>query len=61
MRRISITMTKCERCKKPIATMSQPLLGTNAEKARFDRICMDCATEEEKYEVLRIQGQAWIK
>ena len=43
--------TTCRRCGKPLMTGSRSLYGNDAAKARLDRICGDCVTDEERHEM----------
>lgn len=60
MRRIEILTTTCRKCGKTIATLSRSLFGADQAKA-IGPICSSCVTEEEKYEIRRIQGEAWLR
>lgn len=56
--RIGILTTSCQRCGRPIATASRSIIGADAAKAQFDRICSRCITPEEEKEIRRIQAKA---
>jgi hypothetical protein len=63
---MNLVKVNCKRCKKPIMTLSKSLHGVkDSEKARFDRLCNDCITDEEREQILIIQYKAikenWLR
>lgn len=56
--RISLVMTACRRCGKPITTGSRSLYGADEAKAKLDRICEICITPDERQAILAAQAVA---
>lgn len=56
-RRIQIVYNKC-RCGKMMAGLSKSLTGAEAARKKFAGLCGDCATKEEKEEILNEQAKA---
>ncbi len=48
----------CRRCGKQILTGNRSLYGADEAKAKYGRICSDCATEQENYEMNMAIGKA---
>jgi superfamily II helicase len=57
-RKFQLIVTTCRRCDKPITTGNRSLYGADAAKAKYERICSDCATEQENYEMNLAIGKA---
>jgi hypothetical protein len=43
----------CRRCGQPVTTGSHALQGSDATKAKWDRICGNCMTVEEREQMYR--------
>lgn len=56
--RIQIVTTTCKRCNKPLAMTNRSIFGADEAKRKYERICRDCITEEERQEILNAQAQA---
>lgn len=50
-KRFKLIQTACRICGKPVMTGNRSLYGNDAAKARLDRICDDCVTDEERQEM----------
>lgn len=59
--KIRIITTTCRRCGNPVATASRSILGADAAKAKFDRICKSCITPDEEREILNAQAGAILR
>jgi len=57
MRKIKFQLIKvnCRRCGKELYTGNRSLFGWDEQKSRLDRICKDCITPEEQFEILKLQ------
>lgn len=57
-KRIQIHTAKCRRgCGKTLATTNRSIWGDEASKAKFELICEDCMTGDERQEMERaIEG-----
>jgi len=49
MKKFRLISTTCKRCGKEIYTGNKSFYGNNEDKAKYDRICQDCITPEEKH------------
>ena len=49
--KIKLIQVKCERCNKPITTTNRSLYGADELKAKFGKLCNNCATDEEKHQI----------
>jgi hypothetical protein len=54
-KRIAIIVSKCRRCGKPLATASRSIWGADAIKKKYELICDDCLTPEEKDDMFQKQ------
>lgn len=55
--KFALVETTCRRCGKPIVTGNRSLHGNDAAKAKLDRICSGCITEDEKAEIRNTRPQ----
>jgi hypothetical protein len=58
--KIKIEMTKCRRCGKSLATTNKSIYGMDSLKAKWGNICADCSTQEERFQILKEQGEMII-
>ena len=56
--KIRIETTTCRRCGKNLTTFSRSLWGLNDLKEKFGRICSDCVTADEDFEMNRQIGKS---
>ena len=59
--RIVIYETNCKRCGKLICTANRSIYKLESLKARLGAICKDCATPDEKQELLEATAAAILK
>jgi superfamily II helicase len=57
-RKFQLIVTTCRRCEKPISTGNRSLYGADEAKAKYNRICSDCVTEQDDYEMNMAIGKA---
>jgi len=46
--KLRLVPTTCRRCGKPLMTGNRSLIGADAAKRRFDRVCVACTTPEDR-------------
>lgn len=51
--RIEIVTTKCKRCGKQIASMSQPVYSSQATMNKWRGICKDCVSDAERFQMMQ--------
>ena len=56
-----IYLTKCKRCGKPLASLTQSIWGANDARYKYAGICKECMTEEEKQEVQNMVNAAVLR
>jgi len=56
-RKIQIVYNSCPRCGKTMAGLSRAIHGSEAMRKKYAGLCSDCATDEEKHEILENQAQ----
>lgn len=55
-RRITIIVSKCRRCGCKLATASRSIWGDEATKKKYELICDNCLTDDEKADMLNRQA-----
>ena len=59
--KFELIKTSCRRCGCELYTGSRSLFGADAAKAKYDRICDKCVTEQERNEMLNAQASAILR
>lgn len=56
-----IYLTKCKRCGKPLASLTQSIWGANDAQTKYAGICEGCMTEKEKQELQNMVNTAVLQ
>ena len=52
--KFQLVKTTCRRCGCDLYTGNRSLYGLDTEKAKYDRICAKCITQEEQEAILKL-------